>query len=160
MSQIGQKRTFDLMRPIRLVVLYVLLAPPLGGLLFWGFEFVPLIAKAVLDGRMDDRMLATTTKLALMHAGFSYLVGVFPAICTGVGHVLLRRGSLPYWIRIIAVGLLGFCSIAALLSVGGWRLAGDLALPMLFAGTGVAGMLAWIFERTGSSPHQPTPSNV
>jgi hypothetical protein len=148
------------MRPIRLVVLYVLLAPPLGGLLFWSFEFVPLVARAVLDGRMDDRMVATTTKLALMHAGFSYLVGLFPAICTGVGHMLLRRGGLSKWTRIIAVGLLGFCSTAAFLIVGGWRLAGGLALPMLFAGTGAAVLLAWMFERTGSRPHQPTPLNV
>jgi hypothetical protein len=160
MTGIGQERTFDLMRPIPLIALYVLVAPPLGGLLFWGVEFVPLLANAVLDGRMDDRMVAATTKMALMHAGFSYLVGLLPAICTGVGHVLLRRGSLPYGLRIIAVGLLGFCSTAALLSVGGWRLAGDLALPMLFAGTCAAVLLAWMFERAGSSPHQPTPLNV
>lgn len=157
MSPIGQKRTFHLMRPFRLVVLYALLAPPLGGLLLWGFEFLPPLASAVLDGRMDDRLLAAMTKMALMHAVFSYLLGLLPAICTGIAHALLQRGDLQYMRRIVSVGLVGFCSTAALLSIAGWRLAGDMALPMLFAGTCAAALLAWMVERVDMRPRRPTP---
>lgn len=157
LTKFGQKRTFNLMRPFRLVVLYALLAPPLGGLLFWGFESLLPLARTVLDGRMDDRLLAATTKIALMHAVFSYLLGLLPAVCTGIAHALLRRRCPQYRLRIVAVGLVGFCSTAALLSISGWRLAGDMALPMLFAGTCAAALLAWLCERVGMSPRQPTP---
>lgn len=157
---LGQKRKFHLMRPFRLVVLYALLAPPLGGLLFWGFEFLPPLASAVLDGRMDDRLLAAMTKVALMHAVFSYLLGLLPAVCAGIAHALLRRGSLQHMLRIVSVGFVGFCSTAALLSIAGWRLAGDMALPMLFAGTCVAALLAWMVERVDMRPRRPTPMTV
>jgi len=160
MQSIRQQLTFNLMRSIRLVVLYALFAPPLGGLLFWGIEWMPLISNAVLNGRMDERLVAVVIKTALVHAGFSYLIGLLPAICTGVGHVLLRRGRLPYGLRIFAVGLMGFCSTATLLSVSSWRLVGDPSLPMLFAGTCAAVLMAWMFERAGSRPYQPTPLNM
>lgn len=153
----GQKRTFNLMRPFRLILLYALLAPPLGGLLFWGFEFLPPIASAVLDGRMDNRLLAAMTKMAMWHATFSYLLGLLPAVCTGIAHALLQSGSSQYRLRIVSVGLVGFCSTVGLLSVSGWRLWGDMVLPMLFAGTCAAALLAWMFERIGKSPRQPNP---
>lgn len=156
MAAHGQKRASNLMRPFRLVVLYALLAPPLGGLLFWGFEFLPLLARTVLDGRVDDRLLAAMTKMALMHAVFSYLLGLLPAVCTGIAHALLLRRCPQHRLRIVAVGLVGFCSTAALLSLAGWHLAGDMALPLLFAGTCAAALLAWLCERAGMSPLQPT----
>lgn len=145
------------MRPFRLVVLYALLAPPTGGLLFWGFEFLPPLASAVLDGRTDDRLHAAMTKMALMHVVFSYLLGLLPAICTGIAHALLRRGGLQYMLRIVSVAAVGFCSTGALLSIAGWRLAGDMALPLLFAGACAAALLAWMVERVDMRPRRPTP---
>lgn len=156
MMALGKERTFDFMRPLRLVVLYALLAPPLGGLLFWGFEFLLPLASALLDGRMDDRLQAAMTKMALMHAVFSYLFGLLPAVFTGIAHAFLLRVCPKDRLRIVAVGLVGFCSTAALLSIAGWRLAEHMALPMLFAGTCAAALLAWMFERVGSRPYQPT----
>lgn len=145
------------MRPIRLVALYALLAPPLGGLLFWGFEFQPPLASAVLDGRMDDRLLRAMTKMTLMYAVLSYLLGLLPAVSAGLAHAFLWRRGSKYRLRIVVIGLAGFCSTAALLSIAGWRFAGDMALPMLLAGTCTAALLACMVERIGMRPHHPTP---
>lgn len=135
------------MKSFLLVVLYVLIAPPLGGLIYWAIAFLPLFGSALLDGGWDDRWPDVMAKMALMHVVFSYALGVIPALGTAIGHALLLRRTFTRRVRVIVVGLLGLCLTSGVLSTASWALVRDLALPLVLAGTFTAALLAWTFER-------------
>lgn len=101
-----------------LVIAYALLAPPLGALAFWSLTMLPTALLATVQHGFDPTAWSAAFKLLIIFASYSYLLGLLPALGTGIVHVLARRKLGRPKSRVMVVTATGFVLLALFMLLG------------------------------------------
>jgi hypothetical protein len=97
-------------------LIYALLGPPLGALVFWVLTYFPTGLMAMMrDFSWHAAAWSSSLKLLALYAGYSHLIGGLSAIGAGIGHAVMTKRLLSVKLRIVAVTVIGLILQAALM---------------------------------------------
>lgn len=130
------------------IILYSLLGPPIGALVFWSITLLPVAIFAMFrDASWHADSWSSIIKLLVgWYLPYSYLIGVLPAAGAGVSHVVCLRKQSTTRARIALVVATGAVLQFVLLLFSGALGDVAMALGLVAAATAASGLIAMAVE--------------
>ena len=136
------------------ISVFAIFGPPLGALVFWSLTNLPTMLEATYERGVDAWAWSASLKLLSTYATYSYFLGFFPAIGSGVAYALACRKLWSVRARIFCASSTGLVLTALLLVFGAKESARDGLTVSLIAAGGVASLLiGTLFEAFAVFPN-------